>query len=224
MKKLFIVTFILIIFSIPTFAGQNKNYYINKDSNFGLISLCFSAKRCYNATPEIIKVKDKTYVGFGGYHYYDISSYKHNVSTNTYYVDVAVDRDPSTDFGYYSKCPYNEGDITHLIFSLTYNPKKKYFKAVYKGFITTKLMIEYEKGLPVRSYFKYLNIYYDNNPSLIDELQNWLDYYNKDIIKTFGKKYGSIYDIEIMYILKNYIFQNRDLSMYLNGLTCCPFS
>jgi hypothetical protein len=206
MKNLFIIACVLIIFSNPAIASKNKNYYIKKDVHNGMEFLCFSAKTCYNATPEVIKVNDKTYVGFGGYYYYDIGSYKYNASTNTYNVDIAVDRDPSGDLGYYNKCPYDEGNITHLIFSLTYSPNKRYYKAAYKGVISTKLIVEYEKVNPVKNYFKYLNVYYDNRPSLIDELQNWLDYFNKNRIKTFGKKYGVNYDIEIKYILKYYIF------------------
>ncbi len=206
MKKFVLFIFLFFVFSLPAFASKSQNYYIKKYTDYELEFLCFSARKCYNATPKIITVKGKNFVGFGGYHYYDINSYKHNIGTNTYNVDIVVDRDPSTDLGYYNKCPYDEGDITHLIFSLTYIPNKRHFKATYKGFISTKLMVEYEKGNPVKSYFKYLNVYYDNNPSLAEELQNWLDYFNKNTIKTFGKKYSVDYDIEIKYILKYYIF------------------
>jgi len=205
MKKLFLTICILLFFQHVALAYKSKSYYIKKDSTHNIEFLCFSAKSCYNATPEIIKVKDKTYVGFGGYHYYDISSYKYNINTNTYNVDIAVDRDPSTDLGYYNKCPYDKGDITHLIFSLAYIPNKRYFNITYKGFISSKLVVEYEKESPVKNYFQHLNVYYDNNPSLIEELQSWLDYYNKNTIKTFRKKYNANYDIEIMYIIKHYI-------------------
>ena len=207
MKKLFILFVSFILLCLPTSAYKLKQYYIKKTVE-GSDFLCFSKNKCYNITPTIIRVNSSEFVGFGGYHYFDIASYKHNINSDTYSVDVLVDRDPSTDYGYYTKCPYDDGYITHLIFSIKYIPAKKIFKAEYKGFLSSKTILAYENGIPSSSYVKYLNIYYNNKPELIKELRDWLNYYNKDIIKTFGKKYSSNYDIEIIYIIKHYILSN----------------
>ena len=61
--------------------------------------------------------------------FYDLSSYKYDKSTNTYSIDILVDRDPSTDLGVCNKSPFDRGNITHLIFSLVYKPFPKNFKA-----------------------------------------------------------------------------------------------
>ena len=206
MKKILIL-FLFLTFSCSSVnAYKNREYYIKKDNDFNIEFLCFSPKKCYNSTPYVITINGKKFVGFGGYHYFDISTYRHDIKTDTYTVNVIVDRDPSNDLGYYSKCPYDKGYITHLIFKLIYNPTQKIFKSEYIGFVSSEDIIEYEGNTIEKMYKKYINTYYDNDPNKIAELQNWLDYFNKKIIKTFGKKYGSDYDIEIIYILKRYLF------------------
>lgn len=67
--------------SIPALAA--RKYYIKNDTDYGLQFLCFSEKECYNITPNIIDIKNKKFVGFGGYHYFDISTYKYDKNTHT---------------------------------------------------------------------------------------------------------------------------------------------
>ena len=207
MKKIFLFLILVIFTVLPTLAA--RKYYIKNNTDYDLQFLCFSEKECYNINPSIIKVKDKEFVGFGAYHYYDLSSYKYDKSTNTYSVDVLVDRDPSTDLDVCNKSPFDRGNITHLIFSLVYKPFPKKFKATYKGFVSSEDIVEYENGKPSAIYVNYLNIYYDNNPKNIKDLSDWLNLFNKRVAKTFGKHNGYTYDVDIKYIIPHYI-SNKD--------------
>ena len=106
--------------------------------------------------------------------------------------------------GVSNKCPFDRGNITHLIFSLTYNPLAKNFNAAYKGFVSSEDITEYVNGKPYAINVNYLNIYYDNNPKYIKDLSNWLDFFNKELSKTIGKADSYGYDIEIEYIIPYY--------------------
>ena len=181
-----------------------RKYYIENNDKYNLIFLCFTKNECYSLNPDIINVKNKQFVGFGGFHYYDISSYKYDEKSNTYNVDVLVDRDPSTDLGVCNKSPYDKGNITHLIFSLTYNPLAKNFNAIYKGFVSGEDIVQYENARPASHYVKYINIYYNNNPTYIKDLNNWLDFFNKELAKTIGIPDSYGYDIEIEYVIPYY--------------------
>ena len=203
MKKIVFALILIIFVCLPTFAA--RKYYIKNDSDCCLQFLCFSEKECYNINPSIIKVKDKKFVGFGAYHYYDLSSYKYDKNTNTYYVDILVNRDPFTDLNVCNKSPYDRGNITHLIFSLVYKPFSKKFKATYKGFVSSEDIIKYENGKPISHHINYLDIYYNNNANYIKDLKHWLNYFNKDVLKKFGTQYSSNYDVEIEYIIPYYI-------------------
>ena len=202
MKKKFLVL-CLLFFSLPVSASLS--YHFDKDKKTGTEFIYFSNGTCYNATPEIIKFKNKKFISFGGDYYYDISTYKYNKLTDTYYTDILLDRDPSSDYNHYTKCPFDDGEITHVIIGLKYSPRKKIFKATYKGFASTKLIVEYKDNLPISSHFEYLNIYYNNNRNMIKELPSYLEYYNNQIIKTFGKPNGSTIDIEMIYLINRYI-------------------
>lgn len=206
MKKIILFLILIIFTALPTIAA--RKYYIKNDSDCCLQFLCFSEKECYNINPSIIKVKDKKFVGFGAYHYYDLSSYKYDKNTNTYYVDILVNRDPFTDLNVCNKSPYDRGNITHLIFSLVYKPFSKKFKATYKGFVSSEDIIKYENGKPTAIYVNYLNIYYDSNPENIKDLSDWLNLFNKRVAKTFGKHNGYTYDVDIKYIIPYYIRVN----------------
>lgn len=207
------ITKYLFLFSINRFycvtSNCNKKYYIKNNNNYDLQFLCFSEKECYSLNANIIEVKNKKFVGFGAYHYYDLGSYKHDNKTNTYSVDVLVDRDPSTDLDVCNKCPFDRGNITHLIFSLIYKPFPKKFKATYKGFVSSEDIVKYENGKPTAIYGNYLNIYYDSNPENIKDLSDWLNLFNKRVAKTFGKHNGYTYDVDIKYIIPYYISNNN---------------
>ena len=203
MKKIFLFLILVIFTVLPTLAA--RKYYIKNNTDYDLQFLCFSEKECYNINPSIIKVKDKEFVGIGAYHYYDLSSYKYDKSTNTYSVDVLVDRDPSTDLDVCNKCPFDRGNITHLIFSLVYKPFPKKFKATYKGFVSSEDIVEYENGKPISHHLNYLDIYYNNNANYIKDLKHWLNYFNKDVLKKFGTQYSSNYNIELEYIIPCYL-------------------
>lgn len=207
MRKIVFALVLIIFICIPSFAA--KKYYIKNDTGCDLKFLCFNEDECYNIDPSIINIKDKKFVGFGAYHYYDLSSYKYDKSTNTYSIDILVDRDPSTDLGVCNKSPFDRGNITHLIFSLVYKPFPKKLKATYKGFVSSEDIVEYENGKPSAIYANYLNIYYDNNPKNIKDISIWLEFFNNKIIKTFGKPNGSRnYDVEIEYIIPYYVRTN----------------
>ena len=184
--------------------NTKRKYYIENDEKYHLKSLCFTKNECYSLNPDIIEIKNKQFVGFGAYHYYDISTYKYDKDTNTYSVDILIDRDPSTDLGVSNKCPFDRGNITHLIFALTYNPLEKNFNATYKGFVSSEDIVEYENGEPASHYVNYINIYFNNNPAYIKDLNNWLDFFNKEVPKTIGKSDSYGYDIEIEYIIPYY--------------------
>ena len=203
MKKIVFALILIVFVCIPTFAA--KKYYIKNDIDYDLQFLCFSEKECYSLNPNIIEVKNKKFVGFGAYHYYDLGSYKHDNKTNTYSVDVLVDRDPSTDLDVCNKCPFDRGNITHLIFLLIYKPFPKKFKATYKGFVSSEDIVKYENGKPISHHINYLDIYYNNNANYIKDLKHWLNYFNKDVLKKFGTQYSSNYDVEIEYIIPYYI-------------------
>ena len=179
-----------------------REFYIKNESNSELKFLCFNEKECYSINHDIIEIKDKKFVGFGNYHYFDLSKYKYDKNTNTYSVDVLVDRDPFTDLDVCNRSPYDEGNITHLIFSLKYNPLTKKLQATYKGFVSSKDILQYENGKPAKIQVSYIDVYYDNNPKYIKDLPNWLKFFNKEIAKIHAK---SIYDIEIEYIIPYYI-------------------
>ena len=199
--KNILILFCLIIFSLPVFA--TREYYIKNYNN--LQFLCFSENECYSINPDIITIKNKKFVGFGGFHYFDINTYKYNENIDTYTVDVVVDRDPSTDLEVCNKCPFDKGNITHLIFTLTYSPSKNIFKGEYKGFISSEDIVQYKNNKPIGIYINYLNIYYNNNPKLIKDLSYWLRFFNKEIAKTFRQPNGYVYDTEIEYIIPYFV-------------------
>lgn len=201
MKKLLILI-CFIFLCLPVFAA--RDYYIRQDKEYQLEFLCFSKDECYCTTPDIIDIKNKKFVGFGGYHYFDTSTYKYDKITDTYTVDVMVNRDPSSDLEVCNKCPYDSGYITHLIFKLSYTPSKKLFKSDYKGFVSSKEVTEYQNGKPMYIYTKFLNLYYNSDPQLISDLNVWKKFF-KEISKKFGTQESSNYDIEIEYILPRYL-------------------
>lgn len=201
--KRFLIFLFLFLFSLPAFAM--RQYYIKNDTDYDLQFLCFNKDECYSMNPNIIEIKDKKFVGFGGYHYFDLSTYKYDAKTLTYSVDVLVDRDPFTDSDICDKSPYDKGNITHLIFSLKYSPSTKKFKTSYKGFASSEDIIQYENNKPTAIHVNYLNLYYDNNPKFIKNLSEWLRFFNKEITKTIGKPDSYDYDVEIEYIIPHYI-------------------
>ena len=201
MKKLFVII-CFVFLCLPALA--RKDYYIKTDKDYNLEFLCFNENECYNSTPDEIKIKNKRFVGFSGFHYFDASTYKYDKSTDTHTVDVMVDRDPSTDLRICNKCPYDRGNITHLIFSLSYTPSKKKFKATYKGFISSEDMMSYKGGYQYITVH-YLNYYYDKNQKLIADLDEWLEFLNKKMPQRFGTRESSNYDIEIEYIIPRYL-------------------
>ena len=203
MKKIFFTLISTILISIPVYAA--RDYYIKNDTNYNLQFLCFNEKECYSINPNIIDIKNKKFVGFEGYHYFDISTYKYNKNTQTFSVDVLVDRDPFTDLGVCDKSPFDRGNITHLIFSLTYKPLIKEFKATYKGFVSSEDIVQYENSKPTAIYVNYLNIYYNKNFKYIKDLPDWLKFFNNEIVKTIGKPNSYAYDVELKYIIPYYI-------------------
>jgi len=212
MKKIVFALILIIFVCLPTFAA--KKYYIKNDIDYDLQFLCFSEKECYSLNANIIEVKNKKFVGFGAYHYYDLGSYKHDNKTNTYSVDVLVDRDPSTDLDVCNKCPFDRGNITHLIFSLIYKPFPKKFKATYKGFVSSEDIVKYENGKPISHHINYLDIYYNNNANYIKDLKHWLNLFNKRVAKTFGKPNDYTYDTDIKYIIPHYISNKAAKNTY----------
>ncbi len=203
MKKIFLVLISVLLIGIPAFA--TRKYYIKNDKDYDLQFLCFNEKECYNITPNIIDIKNKKFVGFGGYHYFDISTYKYDKNTHIFSIDVLVDRDSSTDLGVCNKSPFDRGNITHLIFSLKYNPLIKEFKATYKGFVSSEDIVKYENGEPTAIQVNYLNIYYDKNSKYIEDLADWLKFFNDEIAKTVGKPNNYGYDVELEYIIPYYV-------------------
>ena len=77
MKMILAILLMLLFFNLPAFA--TREYYIKNDTDYDLQFLCFNENECYSINPDIINVKNKQFVGFGNYHYYDISSYKYDV-------------------------------------------------------------------------------------------------------------------------------------------------
>lgn len=204
MKKIFIALILIIFVSIPAFA--NREYYIKKDSDYNLQFLCFNNSECYSLNSNTIQIKNKKFVGFGDFHYFDLSTYKYDKNTHTYSVDILVDRDPFTDLDVCNKCPYDKGNITHLIFSLIYTPLTKNFHAKYKGFVSSVDVLQYKNGKPFKININYLNLYYDNNPKNIKDLSDWLKFFNKEVVKNFDKNNSlTAYNVEIEYIIPYYL-------------------
>ena len=203
MKKVFITFISIILISAPVFAA--KKYYIKNDTDYNLQFLCFNERECYSVNPNIIEIKNKKFVGFGNYHYFDISTYKYNKNTHTYSVDILVDRDPLTDLDICNKSPFDNGNITHLIFSLKYKPSSKEFKATYKGFVSSENIVQYDNSKTTAIQVNYLNIYYDKNSKYIKDLSDWLKFFNKEIAKTIGKPNGYSYNVELEHIIPYYM-------------------
>ncbi len=184
---------------------KNLDYYY-KDNN---TTICFPhLDNCCSAEPtQISFIKNKTFIGLGiGEQLYDTSTYKYDKKTDEYTVDMLLDRDFSTDLGYYSKCPYDDGIITHVLFGITYIPSKKVFKAEYKGFLSSKEIITYDSyGNPSTYYLKHLNLYYTKDKHFIGELDDTLKYLNEEVIKSFNPPNNCNYGVDIIYLLKNYI-------------------
>jgi len=195
---------------INIFDQEIKNeFYIKYIKEYNQLFLCKKNGDCYNATPERLGIKDRRFIGFSTFSFYDIDSYKYDKENNTYTVDIAIDRDPSTDLGYYNKCPFDEGEITYLIFSLKYSPFQEIFKADYKGFISAELKVEYnEKGKPEAIYFDNYKIYYDNNPAYVEELNNYTKYFN-ELSETSGSKLFADYHIELTKLIPMYLVYNN---------------
>jgi len=84
---------------------------------------------------------------------YDLNSYKYDPHKDRFYIDVIEKTEDNNTQKV--KCPYSNGNITHLIFGVKYAPQKDYFMAEYKGFACN--LGEY--GIQ--------RIYYDNNKNLI---------------------------------------------------------
>ena len=116
-----------------------------------------------------------------------------------------MDRDPFGDLDICNKSPYDKGNITHLLFNLKYNPSKRIFKAEYIGFASSVDKLNYKNDKPESIETNFIDIYYDNNPALIEELDELLDYYNNEAIKTFDKEDGETFDVTIVHILKRYL-------------------
>ena len=116
-----------------------------------------------------------------GYLSYDLKSFKYNPTNDTYIIDVMEELDPGGDMENI-KCPYEEGYITHIIFSTKYSPKKKYFKFKYKGFICATGEYKYENSKPIVFYYNYTGIFYNNNPHIIPSLDlGYLNNLKKEI-------------------------------------------
>ena len=143
------------------------------------ISQKFKEKTAFSY--ETMLINGKEYISSGGSYYYDLNTYKYDKKTKTHSVDVLVDRDPTTDFGYYNYCPYDNGIITHILFNLSYSEITKKFKSEYKGFLSQKLIAMYEDNKPARDKFEPIKIYYDNSQELIPELQMHLNFFNDEI-------------------------------------------
>ena len=199
MKKIFALFICLILLCLPVLA--KKTYYIKDEPEYELKFLCFSEEDCYNVTPSFLEVKNKKFVGFGDFNYYDLDTYKYNKATDTYNVNVVIERDPSTDSDVIDHSPYDKGYITHLIFSLTYCPSKKIFNASYIGFISGFDVTEYKNGEPYSITTNFIDIYYNNNPKYISDLDSWIKELNQEIPKTFGQIGGSKHDIALEYLI-----------------------
>ena len=178
---------------------KHVNFYITK--LYGSDLLCFSEDDCHYVEPHSEIVNNRNLVRFSEDHYYDLSTYKYNKLTDTYRVNLIYDRDPYDEFGFYSKCPYDEGNISHIIFSIKYIPSKQVFKAEYIGFMSSKNIIDEQKG----SIKKFLNMYFTKDANFIPELNDYLKYFNEEAIQTFNSPHGFEYDIEITYLIKKYL-------------------
>ena len=208
MKKVVLGIFLIISIALIAFLGiklKDDYYYIKKDAQYQTEFLCFLNNKCYYSKPSVLDIKNKKFVTFANTYYYDINSYQYNKKTKTYSVDVLIERDPSGDLGICNKSPYDNGNITHLLFNFIYNPSKKVFKAKYIGFVSSKDKLNYKNNKLESIETDFIEIYYDNNPNLIKELKELLNYYNNEAIKTFDKEGGEIFDVEIAYILKRYL-------------------
>ena len=208
MKKIVLIIFfatLLVLISFFAIKFKNNYYYIEKDDKYQTEFLCFLKHRCYYTVPSVVNIKGKDFVGFGNYYYYDLSTYKYDRKTKTYSVNVLVDRDPTTDLGICNKSPYDNGNITHLLFTISYNPSKKIFKAEYIGFASSKDSLIHKNDGYQYIETNFINIYYDNNPNLIEELDERLKYYNNEAAKTFDKTNGEAFGVEMMYIIKRYL-------------------
>lgn len=205
MKKVLVLLLLLLSFlgtSIYVFADEI--YYVEKDNQYETESLCNSQGECLNITPDKLKISNRRFWAFSGYYYWDIDSYKYDRENDIYSVDVAFDRDPSTDLGYYSKCPFDKGDIIYIIFNFQYSPSHKTFSAKYKGIISAEEVVERSgNGEIERIYFNNFKIYYNTNPKLIKELEDYNKNF-KNLINEFGKD-GVNYDKEMTIVIPRFI-------------------
>lgn len=205
MRKVFILLLLLFGFlATSIFVFADGIYYVKKDNKYETEFLCNLKGECLNITPDKLKIENRRFWAFGGYYYWDIDSYKYDRKNDIYSVDVAFDRDPSTDYGYYSKCPFDKGDIIYIIFNFQYSPSRKTFSAKYKGIISAEEVVERNSNGEVESiYFNNYKIYYNTSPKLIDELEDYNKYF-KNLINEFGKD-GVNYDKEMTIVIPRFI-------------------
>ena len=205
MKKVLVSILLLFCFlfgTIITFADQI--YYVRKDNEYETEFLCNLKGECLNIRPNKLKIENRRFWAFGGYYYWDIDSYKYDRKNDIYSVDVAFDRDPSTDLGYYSKCPFDKGDIIYIIFNFQYSPSHKTFNAKYKGIISAEEVVERNSNGDIEGiYFNNYKVYYNTSPNLIEELGHYNDYF-KNLINEFGKN-GVDYDKEMTIVIPRFI-------------------
>ena len=145
-----------------------------------------------------LNILNKKFLCFFPNSCYDIKTFTYNKTTNTYNVDYMYEQDPTGDLDYpLSKCPYDKGYITHLIFNINFSPTEKNFNATYKGFASSTFTGDTNKGYSN----KILNIYYNTNPNIIYGIENDINHFkNKTItydpifIKSFDTELKCIYN------------------------------
>lgn len=208
---IFLTVFSLIVLSVLLKFLFDKKLFLSNHSKTEAITLVNKTEtQITNKEPVIFEddvcenifelvISNKKFLCFFPNSCYDKKTFVYDKLTDTYYVDFMYEQDPAGDLEYPpSKCPYDSGYITHLIFNITFSPSKNIFTADYKGFISS---IDISNTKSEDSFNKFLNIYYDNNPNFIYGLIYNIEYFkNKKItsdpifINTFTNELKCLYN------------------------------
>jgi len=184
MKKLFLVLCLIFSFGTPAFAEYTaipENLSKQKEiNNFNESSLKFEKK--YVSTHSI-NILDKKYTCYYN-NCYDLSSFRYNQLTKTYYIDMIMDLMLCNAHQEYLS-PYDDGYITHLIFNTKLHNNEFIVKA--KGFVTGDVAVDYKNDRAFCAHYN-INAIHKGIPTTIKNIEEFTNDFYKLIDINSAKK------------------------------------
>ena len=121
-----------------------------------------------------LNILDKKYTCYDN-NCYDLSSYRYNKLTKTYYVDMIIDLMNWNEHEEY-KSPYGDGYISHLIFEAKKHNNQITFKC--KGFVVGEIIVDYENGKASSAHYNIIAIH-RGKPKTIKNIKSFEElFYN----------------------------------------------